>query len=264
MRNYIIQILLIASLAVMLSSIAGCKKKAALQTATPAPQSVPAIPIEQVTRKTETSAMPVTPAELGQPAVKLDGLTWIKGQPVAFETGKIYIVEFWATWCGPCKVSIPHLTEIQKQYKEKGVTVVGISNEVDDIEKVKKFVAGQGDNMNYNVAVDVKGSVMAGYMDAYSQQYIPTAFIVDGGGKVVWHGHPMEDMNDVLPQVIAGTFDAAAYAKSKAEREEQKNQTNTQFLDSIEGVFKTFVIINASPLSAPLILPALFLLKTGD
>ena len=68
---------------------------------------------------------------LGQKAAPLEGLTYIKGDPIVFEAGKVYVVEFWATWCPPCRTSIPHLTEVQKQFKDKGVTVIGISNEKD-------------------------------------------------------------------------------------------------------------------------------------
>ena len=77
-------------------------------------------------------------AELGDPAAQLKYLKWVKGEPVRIKKGSIYIVEFWATWCGPCKVSIPHLTEMQAKYKDKGVTIIGVSDE--KIEKVKPFV----------------------------------------------------------------------------------------------------------------------------
>ena len=65
--------------------------------------------------------------EVGQKAPSLAKITWMKG--AAVETGTaVTVVEFWATWCGPCKTSIPHLTELQKKYADK-VHIVGISNE---------------------------------------------------------------------------------------------------------------------------------------
>src|SRR5512140_3275077 len=64
--------------------------------------------------------------KIGDPAPKLQTGKWIQGDPVkGFEKDKAYIVEFWATWCGPCRVSIPHLNEIHNKFKEKGLTVIG-------------------------------------------------------------------------------------------------------------------------------------------
>ena len=168
--------------------------------------------------KKEEPASPPPAAKLGQAAVSLDGLTYVKGDPVTFAQGKVYVVEFWATWCAPCRSSIPHLTQIQKQFKNKGVTVIGVSSE-EDLEKVKGFVTEQNEKMDYTVAHDPKHTVSDGYMKAYKQRGIPAAFIVDGKGNVVWVGHPMNRMEEVLEQVLAGTFEMDAYAKLQAERE---------------------------------------------
>ncbi|MHC4855697.1 MAG: peroxiredoxin family protein [Planctomycetota bacterium] len=186
---------LILTIAISATLIIGCSKKE--PAAEPAPETA-------------------TKSQLGQKAAALEGLTYVKGQPVTLTEGKVYVVEFWATWCPPCRTSIPHLTEIQKQFKDKGVTVIGISNE--GVNTVNPFVEKMGDKMDYTVAVDTGGKAGAGYMDAFGQGGIPTAFIVDAKGNIAWVGHPMDGMDEVLALIVAGTYDPEAYAKAKAGR----------------------------------------------
>jgi thiol-disulfide isomerase/thioredoxin len=151
--------------------------------------------------------------ELGSPAPKLDVKSFVKGEPISeFEHGKNYVVEFWATWCGPCKTSIPHLTELQK--KNPGVTFIGVSVWEQDQGDVKPFVDEMGDKMAYRVAIDLvsdkekpnEGVMAKTWMSAAGQNGIPAAFIVDKEGKIAWIGHPME-MDKPLEKVIAGTWD---------------------------------------------------------
>lgn len=66
------------------------------------------------------------PLAVGDPAPKLKVGKWVQGEPVTeFARDKAYIVEFWATWCGPCRVSIPHLNEIWQKFKDKDLVVIG-------------------------------------------------------------------------------------------------------------------------------------------
>ncbi len=162
---------------------------------------------------------------IGSQAAALSGLEWVKGDPVKIEAGSVYVVEFWATWCGPCKTSIPHLTELQHKYKDKKVTIIGVSN--GKIDKVKPFVEKQGDKMDYTVAVD-NGDINNAYMKAFDYSGIPHAFIVDRKGLIAWHGHPMR-MDDILEQVVAGTFDAEAYARKQAQAKEKAQKLSRNF-----------------------------------
>ncbi|NOY74223.1 MAG: redoxin domain-containing protein [Kiritimatiellaeota bacterium] len=153
------------------------------------------------------TTLSAAPLKMGDDAPSLKGIVWVKNGPVSIEDGKnkkVYIVEFWATWCPPCRVSIPHLSGLQKKYKSKGLVVVGISNEPFGI--VKKFVEAQKD-MNYNVAIDEKGAVYSAYMSG--EKGIPIAFIIGKNGKVLWKGHPLQ-FDSVLEKVLAGSFDGAA------------------------------------------------------
>lgn len=168
-----------------------------------------------------TMAKPTLKA--GDPAPAIKVAKWFKGQPVEnLEKGTIHVVEFWATWCAPCRKSIPHLTEIAKKYKGK-VSVTGVSiweSEKTDhakrLAKVEKFVTKMGDKMGYNIAADNNDDFMANnWMKAAGKRGIPVAFIVDKTGIIAWIGYPW-DMDEKLEQVVAGTLDKNAVAAEAA------------------------------------------------
>src|SRR5436309_3480397 len=79
--------------------------------------------------------------KIGDPAPKLQTGRWIQGAPVKeFEKGKAYIVEFWSTWCGACRVSIPHLNATHNKYKDRGLVVIGQDAWEDNDSLVEPFV----------------------------------------------------------------------------------------------------------------------------
>ena len=182
------------------------------------------------------TAGPVFAATLGNPAAPLKIKEWTKGQPVDVKDGQhIYVVEFWATWCGPCRVSIPHLTELQKKFKDNGVMIVGIS--IETAGKVRTFVDQQGAKMDYAVAVDDKERTFKDYMTAYGQEDIPHAFVVSKEGRVLWHGHPDGGLDDVLAQIVAGKYDfqaARKAAQAKAALEAYLEAARTSASDARE------------------------------
>jgi thiol-disulfide isomerase/thioredoxin len=154
------------------------------------------------------------------PAVKVE--RFLKGDPIAgFEKGRVYVVEFWATWCGPCRQAMPHLSELQARYKDKGVTILstniremrrsgeGYEEVFDDktLAEVESFVRRQGDRMAYTVAYDGAAKEMDnGWMKASGSEGIPIAFIVDRGGAIAWIGHPMV-LRMPLHEVAEGVWD---------------------------------------------------------
>jgi thiol-disulfide isomerase/thioredoxin len=181
--------------------------------------------------KAEAKAPTLT---VGDAAPALSIEKWVKGSPVAgFEKGKTYVVEFWATWCGPCIAGMPHLSEIQKKYGDKGLTVVGVScvdSRGNTLDAVEKMVKDKGDKMAYTVAWDTERKTNEAYMKAAQQGGIPCAFLVDGNGKIAYIGHPMR-IDDTLEKVVAGKHDlkalAEAYKKTK-ENEAKAAEVNGQ------------------------------------
>lgn len=145
--------------------------------------------------------------KVGDAAPGLDIEKWVKGEETRIENGKVYVVEFWATWCGPCRKSIPHLTEIQKRFADDGLVIIGVSTD-SETEKVAPFVRSQGDKMAYTVAIDKQGSTQRAWMDAAGQNGIPCAFVVDRKGKIAFIGHPQSDeFEGTIKQVVTGRFD---------------------------------------------------------
>jgi thiol-disulfide isomerase/thioredoxin len=150
--------------------------------------------------------------KVGSKAPGLDVEEWVKGEEVTIEDGTVYVVEFWATWCGPCRASIPHLTHLQKEYGDQGLVVIGISSDDDEAETVRKFVERQGSKMDYTVAIDRRKSTKRAWFDAAGRRGIPSAFVVDKTGKIAWIGnpHPKSDgpeMERIIEKVLRGRYD---------------------------------------------------------
>jgi len=170
--------------------------------------------------------------KVGDPAPKLQTGKWVQGDPVTqFQKGKAYIVEFWATWCGPCRASIPHLNEIYTKYKDKGLIVIGQNSWEQDDRLVAPFVKKMGDKMTYRVALDDKsgsgkGKMAETWMAAAGQNGIPTAFLVDTHGVLAWIGHPMALQEQVIDDVLADKFDV--HKAAAAYEEDRKNEAKTQ------------------------------------
>jgi thiol-disulfide isomerase/thioredoxin len=172
------------------------------------------------------SARAADALKIGDAAPKLQVAKWVQGEPVKqFESGKMYVVEFWATWCGPCKASIPHLNELYGKFKDKGVVVIGQDVWEQDESEVAPFVKKMGANMTYRVALDdkshnEKGAMAATWMEAAGRSGIPSAFVVNKHGRVAWIGHPMEMTEKLWEDVLADRYDvdkaAADYEKAQA------------------------------------------------
>ncbi len=99
-------------------------------------------------------------------------------------SGKVLVVDLWATWCGPCRQEIPHLIQIAKDYKSKGVEVIGLTNEDPDTmaEEVKRF--SEVFEINYPIGW-ADGPMQMGLMRGRGG--IPQTYIIGRDGKVLKH-----------------------------------------------------------------------------
>ena len=186
----------------------------------------------------------ISRAELmvGDQAPKLQTGKWIQGDPVSgFDSNHVYVVEFWATWCGPCVQSIPHLNQLWQQFKDKGVIIIG-QDIWDSDAAVPAFVKKMGTNMTYRVALDDKSSDADGLMSstwwkrAVNHHGIPTAFIINPNGVIAWIGHPMGLNEQVLEEIVSGHQDLI-----KAKADYQKDfETDSQFQD-LQGTLNSSI-----------------------
>ena len=171
---------------------------------------------------------------VGDPAPKLQVSKWVQGEPVKeFQRDKAYLVEFWATWCGPCLTSIPHINELHARFKDKGLVVIGQDVLEQEPDAVQPFVKKMGNKMTYRVALDTEDGQMAqSWMEAAGESGIPTAFVVDKRGTIVWIGHPMKLQANFLEQVLDGTLDvekAVADFDQRKMNERQQRKLWTEF-----------------------------------
>lgn len=160
-----------------------------------------------------TNAAPTTALSIGSKAPGLQISQWVRGTPVSgFEKGRVYVVEFWATWCKPCIDAFPHLAELQAKHADK-LTVIGVNiwenaEGQERIDLVNEFVARHTE-MAYTVALEEGTTMAETWMKAAGRNGIPSAFIVNGDGQIAWMGHPM-GMDESLEKILAGTHDIEA------------------------------------------------------
>jgi thiol-disulfide isomerase/thioredoxin len=170
---------------------------------------------------------PPASLKVGDPAPALKVDKWNQGEAVPkFERGQVYVVEFWATWCGPCIAFMPDLAELQRRYRDRGVTCIGFTAR--DLlgapgnteEKVAAFVKRRGPKLAYRFAYADDPAAADAWLKAAGRSAIPCVFVVDKAGRVAYIGDPTY-LELVLPLVLTGDARAEAVGAKMARIQEE-------------------------------------------
>jgi thiol-disulfide isomerase/thioredoxin len=150
---------------------------------------------------------------VGSPAPAFSPEKFLSGTEFrALEPGKVYVVEFWATWCGPCLRAMPHLAKLQADNPD--IVVVGIAGmeRVRDAEgrekKVNDFLQSRGGSVGFPIAVDHDGSMAIAWMNAAKKTSIPCSFVVGKDGRIAYVGHPEAGLDDAVRRAKAAAAPA--------------------------------------------------------
>lgn len=111
--------------------------------------------------------------------------------------GKIVVLEFWATWCGPCVGAIPHLNELYAEHRDKGVVFISVTDE--DRETVERFQETEPAIDNW-IGLDTDRSLH----DAFAIRGIPTTIVLDGYGRVAARTHPTRLNSELMSKFLTG------------------------------------------------------------
>lgn len=202
----------------------------------PKPAAIPAKPVQPSAVVPAASGDPNAPSLIAGSEVRVESLAnaqWIQGGPLtAFEPGKIYLFECWATWCGPCVAAIPHLNDLHKRYADKGLRVFGINVWEDGLEKVTEFVKRKNEGMSYPVAYTGKDSPFEKeWLKPAGVSGIPRAFVVRDG-KLLMTAHPMQLTESLIESLLSGD-DGARQAIEKIQAENSSRE-------KLGAIMKTF------------------------
>lgn len=157
------------------------------------PLMVPSAPAQE-------QAAPKVTLKVGDeaPEITVDGW-WQQKVPEKRAKGKVYVIDFWASWCPPCRESMPHMMQMQAKYGDYA-TFIGISTD-ENKGAAAQFLSSMGTELPIYFAMDDNDKSWRSWATAAGRTTIPTTFIVNEKNEIAWVGHPMQlekPLRDVL------------------------------------------------------------------
>lgn len=143
---------------------------------------------------------------MGDTAPILAGVRWLKGDPVRYwKPGQVYVLDFWATWCAPCIGGFPHMSELQRRYAARGVTVIGVAvSPQPRATPTEEFVRDRRSEIGFTIAEDVEAHAHRAFLGAAGIAGIPTVMVIDARGRLAWvgTGSPMPGLDEAVEQAV--------------------------------------------------------------
>lgn len=160
-------------------------------------------------------------------APKINITDWVLNKPADTNLeDKFIVLEFWATWCGPCIAAVPHMNELQDAVKQDDLYFISITDE--SVKKINRVI----DRIPFQsiVATDISKETQINFGDGKEGlEAYPMTVLIDNKGKVKWVGEPMQLNEDILRKFLSGDLKGKNYLKKinqKAEKEEKKSEKN--------------------------------------
>lgn len=184
----------------------------------------------------------------GSKAPSLSNLQSLSGSIPKPSSGKLTVVEFWATWCGPCIEAMPHLSDLAEKYagkidflsinvRDRQVRNGKLESRKAQVSRIKAWLGKNKDKLRYSVALDTENEGAAkAWLDASKSYTIPAVFIIDTQGKIGWIGHP-KDIDKAIVSVMSGKVDYEQnkrQIKARSQEYEELDRARAAFSDAIE------------------------------
>jgi len=144
------------------------------------------------------------------PAFELQDLSQTEATSLSQYHGRVLLLEFFAFWCGPCALSVPHLNELQEKFGARGLSVVAVTRE--GPERTVPWVQKKG--VRYAYGYDPRGAMHS----FFEIDGIPFSALVDSQGTILWSGHPARLTDARIEAALAGALEQPIWTWPEAQR----------------------------------------------